>query len=204
MARLPDLLAFARTHQLKVGAIADLIHYRSETEKLIERVAERTVHTLYGPFRLIAYFDAIGQETHLALVKGEVDPAADTLVRVHAPLTITDFLDDSSDQHSFSVHHAMDIINRAGNGVIVMLRRPASAQDVIAHVRGEQTPPGAKWDPRLYGVGAQILRDLKVRRMRLLTSPRRLPSMAGFGLEITGYVSRQEMLKDRFDEPART
>ena len=200
MARLPDLLAFARTHELKVGAIADLIHYRSETEKLIERVAERTVHTLYGPFRLIAYFDAIGQETHLALVKGEVDPAADTLVRVHAPLTITDFLDDSSDRHTFSVHHAMDIINRAGNGVIVMLRRPASAQDLIAHVRSEQPPPGAKWDPRLYGIGAQILRDLKVRRMRLLTSPRRLPSMAGFGLEITGYVSRQEMLRDRCDE----
>lgn len=189
MARLPDLVEFAAEHQLKIGTIADLIHYRSETETLVECVAEKQIQSQHGTFRLAAFEDKTTSEVHLALSLGEIRPEQETLVRVHEPISVLDFLDSQSQRHSFSVDQAMQTIAAAGSGVIVLLRRQDSGQDMIAALR--DTPannrPAAKWDPRLNGIGAQILRSHGVGKMRLLASPRKIPSMTGFGLEICGY-----------------
>ncbi len=189
MARLPELLEFAKQHNLKIGTIADLIHYRSQTESLVERVSERKVQTGYGEFNLIAYLDKTANEAHLALVKGEIKPGEETLVRVHEPLSALDFIDTASLEHSFSVHEAMQTISQAESGVIILLRRPETSAELLERVQRTKPKAPAKVDLRNYGIGAQILRDLNVTRMRLLATPRKMPSMTGFDLEVTGYVA---------------
>lgn len=191
MARLDDLIEFARVHGLKIGSIADLIHFRSRNETLVERTFSKPVQSVHGEFTLHAYTDRSTNEVHLALTKGEIRPDKETLVRVHEPLTVLDFLDPSSGRHSFSLDQARHALSKADSGVIVLLRRPETCHDILAALV-EQSPtqrPAAKWDPRMYGIGAQILRDLGVRKMKLLASPRRMPSMTGFDLEVTGYIS---------------
>ncbi|HJV26584.1 MAG TPA: bifunctional 3,4-dihydroxy-2-butanone-4-phosphate synthase/GTP cyclohydrolase II [Aromatoleum sp.] len=187
MARLPDLVEFAKEHGLKIGAIRDLIQYRSANEHLVERVADKEVETAHGRFRLSAFEDKTTGEVHFALSKGEIRPERETLVRVHEPISVVDFLDPESGSHSFPVNQALAQLAQAEQGVIVLLYRPQSGSELLAGLRGDGRP-AAKWDARLFGVGAQILRDLKVGKMRLLASPRKIPSMAGFGLEITGFV----------------
>ncbi len=188
MARLPDLLEYAKQHGLKIGTIADLIHYRSQTERLVERVAEKMVHTPYGEFQLVTYHDQTAKEVHLALVKGEIVPGKETLVRVHEPLSVMDFLDTTSFEHSFSVHQAMQAVAAEGCGVIVLMRRGGeSAGELLERIKRSEPKAPAKVDLRNYGIGAQILRDLGVTKMRLLAVPRKMPSMAGFDLEVTGY-----------------
>ncbi|OGV72490.1 MAG: 3,4-dihydroxy-2-butanone-4-phosphate synthase [Methylophilales bacterium RIFCSPHIGHO2_02_FULL_57_10] len=188
MARLPDLLEFASQHGLKIGTIADLIHYRSQNEHLVERAAERVVSTPYGEFKLIAYRDKIANDTHLALVKGEPQPDKETLVRVHEPLSVLDLLDCDSQTHAWSVPRAMEAIQQAGCGVIVLLRRNEDGQQLIDRIRHAHEPVRARQDLRDYGIGSQILLDLGVRKMRLLAIPRKMPSMVGFGLEVSGYL----------------
>lgn len=190
MARLPDLLEFSRQHGTKIGTIADLIQYRSQNERLVERVATRQINTHYGPFVLHAYRDKTAGETHLALVRGEILPDTETLVRVHEPLSVMDLLDNRSGRHSFGVHDAMRLIAERESGIIVMLHRPESGADLLAQVAAEdyRSSPAQKWDPRIYGIGAQILRDLNVGKMRLLSRPAKMPSMTGFNLEVTGFV----------------
>lgn len=190
MARLPDLLEFAEERQLKIGTIADLIRYRSQTEHLVERAAERVVDTPFGEFRLIAYRDKISGDTHLALVKGEPQPDKETLVRVHEPLSVFDLLDRNSQSHSWSVPHAMETIAQAGCGVIVLLRRDENGQQLIDRIRHADEPVRARQDLRDYGIGSQILLDAGVRKMRLLATPRKMPSMTGFGLEVTGFLEK--------------
>ncbi|MGB9149219.1 MAG: bifunctional 3,4-dihydroxy-2-butanone-4-phosphate synthase/GTP cyclohydrolase II [Burkholderiales bacterium] len=191
MARLPDLIEYAKQHQLKIGTIADLIHYRSETEKLVERVAEKNIQTRYGAFKLVAYHDKTANETHLALVKGDPRPDTETLVRVHEPLNVMDLLDETDDMHSFGLHPAMRIVAEAQTGVIVLLRRAQTPQDIVRRIlpRQQKHSGEVKWDSRIYGIGAQILRDLNVGKMRLLAKPQKMPSLAGFDLEVTGYFS---------------
>jgi len=191
MARLPDLIEFAKEHGLKIGAIRDLIEYRAATESLIERVAEKTVDTAHGPFRLSAFEDQTSGDVHLAMSCGTITPETETLVRVHEPITVIDFLDSGSHRHSFPVDTALKTISEAGQGVLIMLYRPHTGRDLLAQLTDDPSVPrpATKWDPRLFGVGAQILRDLKVGKMKLLASPRKIPNMAGFGLEVTGYVS---------------
>ena len=189
MARLPDLISFAEHHGLKVGTITDLIGYRSRTESLVKRVAERDIETVHGWFRLVAYSDRVGRETHLALVKGDISPEKEALVRVHEPVSLMDLLDAGSTSHSWNFHDALATIAHADCGVVVLLHREESAAELLERARPphrDAVPP--KIALRNYGIGAQILRDLKVRRMRLLALPRRMPSMAGFGLEVTGYL----------------
>ena len=191
MARLPDLIEFAKEHGLKIGTIADLIHYRSRNETLIERTLSKTVQSAHGEFTLHAYTDRTSNEVHLALTKGEIDPEKETLVRVHEPLSVLDFLDPTGGRHTFTLDVAQAALARAGSGVIVLLHRPESGQDILAAL-GEPVAakrPAAKWDPRIYGIGAQILRDLGVRKMKVLSSPRRMPSMTGFDLEVTSHVA---------------
>ena len=189
MARLPDLIVYARQHGLKIGTIADLIEHRSQHEKLVERVARRKVQTAYGEFELVTYVDKTTQRTHLALVKGEISRAAETLVRVHEPLSVMDFLEQTDQAHSISVNRAMQKIGQSPAGVLVLLHRGESPQELRLRAALETgNQHAAQWDPRSYGIGAQILRDLDVGKMRLLATPHKMPSMTGFGLEVVGYA----------------
>jgi len=189
MARLPDLIPFAEQHGLKIGAIADLIHYRNQTESLVERVADRPIETAWGPFHLIAYRDKCAKETHLALVNGSVTAEHETLVRVHEPLSVMDLLDVSGGGHSWSLPAALQQLARADAGVLVLLHRPETADALLDRIHPAPASP-RKTDLRDYGIGAQILRDLGVGKMKLLASPRKMPAMDGFGLEVTGYLDR--------------
>ena len=190
MARLPDLVEFAGTHGLRIGAIADLIHYRSRTERLVERIAERPLATAHGSFRLVVYREKLTDATHLALVRGPISPETETLVRVHEPLSVMDLLDAQNASHSWSIPAALEAIAEAGRGVVVLLHRPESPQELRRRAMGTEAPLSSKMDLRNYGIGAQILRDLNVGRMRVLARPRRMPSMIGFDLEVTGYVDQ--------------
>ena len=189
MARLPELMEFAKEHGLKIGTIADLIHYRAASETLVERVTSKTVATAHGDFLLHAYVDRASGATHLALVKGVIPAGEETLVRVHEPLSVLDFLDPDSKLQSFSIDQAQAALAKKGHGVIVLMHRPEDGDALLARLTGKQPTVHTKWDPRTYGIGAQILRDLGVTKMRLLSSPRRMPSMTGFELEVTGFVT---------------
>lgn len=188
MARLPDLMAFAREHQLKIGTIADLIHYRNQNESLVERAAERNIMTPYGEMRLIAYADRIANTTHLALVRGEISAEEETLVRVHEPLSVFDLLDSTSNSHSWNTLKAMQTIQQAASGVIVLLNHNEDGAELVERIRHADQPVRLRQDLRNYGIGSQILLDLGVRRMKLMATPRKMPSMTGFGLEVTGYL----------------
>jgi len=179
MARMPDLLEFAAEHKLKIGTIADLIEYRSRNESLVKRESERAVETPWGPFHLVSYRDLAVGSLHLALVHGKPEAREETLVRVHEPLSIIDLLDAGRSSHSWGVGEALAKIQDTGCGVVVLMNC------------GQEEAPkaGRGIDLRLYGIGAQILRDLGVGRMRLMAAPRKMPSMTGFGLEVTGYLS---------------
>ena len=188
MARLPDLIPFAKQHGLKIGTIADLIEYRSHNEKLVERVAQRKVQTAYGEFDLYSYTDKTTQQVHLALVKGEIQAQKETLVRVHEPLSVMDFLEQASYPNSTSVHDAMKKISESSAGVLVLMHHVEMAASLLNRAAAKPEAHQAQWDPRSYGIGAQILRDIGVGQMRLIATPRKIPSMAGFGLEVVGYT----------------
>lgn len=189
MARLPDLLVFSRKHGLKIGAIADLIRYRNETERLIERMAERTVQTAYGKFHLMAYADQTTQDVHLALVKGSPSPDRETLVRVHEPLSVMDLLDTNSNAHSWGVDESLQAISEAGEGVLVLLRRSESGAQLLERINNSEHVAHSRHELRDYGIGAQILRDLGVRKMKLMALPRKIPNMQGFDLEVCNFVT---------------
>jgi 3,4-dihydroxy 2-butanone 4-phosphate synthase/GTP cyclohydrolase II len=195
MARLPDLLEFSQQHNLKIGAIADLIHYRAANERLVEREGVRTIATPFGAFNLVVYRDKISRATHLALTCGEISADKETLVRVHEPVSLIDVLDMGGCSHAYSVPMAMKLLAEAAQngmaGVLVLLHRPESADELAARaLSNDATPPIRKFDLRNYGTGAQILRDLGVGKMKLLATPRKMPAMDGFGLEVTGYLEQ--------------
>jgi 3,4-dihydroxy 2-butanone 4-phosphate synthase / GTP cyclohydrolase II len=193
MARLPQLLEFAAKHKLKIGTIRDLIQYRSENEKLVECVADKEVICTHGSFRLRAYRDQTCGDVHLTLTRGEIRPELETLVRVHEPVSVLDFLDCKNRRHTFTVDQAMQAIAKTGSGAIVLLHRNESGGDLLDALQADDGRQAQKWDPRLYGIGAQLLRELGVGKMRLLASPRKMPSMAGFGLEVCGYLTPEEL-----------
>ena len=196
MARLPDLVPFAQQHGLKIGSIADLIHYRAATESMIERVGRRRVQTVAGEFELVAYRDKPSGGAHLALVRGEPVPEREVLVRVHEPTSMLDLLCADLGTHSWTFPRALQKIADAGCGVVVLLNCGDGAAELLARIDAAVALPAgaapaarsAKMDLRTYGVGAQILRDLNVGQMKLLARPRKMPSMAGFGLHTTGYL----------------
>ena len=193
MARLPGLIEFAKLHGLKIGTIASLIEYRSHNEKLVERVAHRSVQTAYGEMDLFTYVDKTTQRAHLALCKGKIRADVETLVRVHEPLSVMDFLEQVDYSHSTSVHDALNKISQSPCGVLVLMHHGETSQDLLTRAAATQEAhPVLRWDPRSYGIGAQILRDLGVGKMCLLGTPRKLPSMTGFGLEVVGYCQAKE------------
>jgi 3,4-dihydroxy 2-butanone 4-phosphate synthase/GTP cyclohydrolase II len=196
MARLPDLIPFAQKHGLKIGTIADLIHYRAANESIIERIGQRQVRTAAGEFRLMVYRDTPSGNAHVVLVRGAWTAHDEVLVRVHEPTSVLDLIDTDFSLHSWPFARALATVAQAGRGVIVLLNCGESAAQLLgkfnalAELEAGRTPAprGTKLDLRTYGVGAQILRDLGVARMKLLAKPRKMPSMAGYGLHVTGYL----------------
>jgi 3,4-dihydroxy 2-butanone 4-phosphate synthase/GTP cyclohydrolase II len=195
MARLPDLMEFAAEHGLKIGTIADLIEHRSRTESLVQRLSTRTLVTAHGEFTVHAYKDLPSDSVHLALVRGDWSADAAVLARVHEPLSVLDALEPQRAMHSWSLDAALKRISDEQAGVLVLLNCGESGEQLLAQFEGlarsAQAPERGRMDLRTYGIGAQILRDCGVHKMRLMGNPRRMPSMAGYGLEITGYLAKE-------------
>ena len=195
MARLPDLQLFAAEHGLKIGTIADLIEYRSRNESLVERIGSRDIRTAHGHFSVHAFRDKPSQSVHLALVKGQWGQDAEVPVRVHEPLSVLDALELNRSMHSWSLDTSLQYLHKQGQGVAVLLNCGESAAQLLAQFEGSarpsQAPERGRMDLRTYGIGAQILRLCGVHKMKLMGNPRRMPSMTGYGLEITGYIPKE-------------
>ena len=195
MARRPDLQKFAREHGLKIGTIADLIRYRLQKEHTVERVSDIPVQTEFGEFRLVTYQDALDNTVHLALVKGEVQPEEPTLVRVHLRNTLSDTLGVESGKFGWPLRRAIQRVAEAGSGVVVVLRKAETPKELVQQIvqlnMAEKDSDGSSDQQvlRTYGIGAQILSDLGVRKMRVLSAPKRMQGISGFDLEVTDYVT---------------
>lgn len=199
MARLPELLAFAEKHQIKIGTIADLISYRNRHESIVERIAENTVNTSAGSFRGIVYRDKPSQSVHLALIKGSITPDVVTLVRVHQPVSLVDFLETKTTPHSWHLVDAMKKIQASDRGILVLLNCGELPEEFLAKFntigkkRTNDISSAKSQTVRNYGIGAQILCDLGVGKMKLLANPKKMPSMTGFNLDIVGYLENQDL-----------
>lgn len=196
MARRPDLERFAAEHGLKIGTIADLIHYRIKNEKTIERVSECSLPTEHGTFRLIAYQDIVDHALHLALVRGEIQSDQPTLVRVHMQSSLCDLFDTSHNGCGWPLRSAMAQIARADNGILIVLRNHDTTREILERMRDLQLHEADDAVPsrpksghlRTYGAGAQILGDLGVHKLRILSAPKSLHAISGFDLEVVEYV----------------
>jgi 3,4-dihydroxy 2-butanone 4-phosphate synthase/GTP cyclohydrolase II len=206
MARRSELEAFARQHNLKMGTIADLIRYRLRNERSVERVSEQMVQTELGEFRLVAYQDRVHGGLHVALVHGRLDGSEPPLVRVHVADTLRDLFGVRGDSRAWTLRAALERVVRSGSGVVVVLRPLESENDLSDALRALTAPPVSSHGPvvdhspandegggvlRTYGVGAQILKDLGVRRMRVLSAPKQMHGISAFDLEVTGYVGEE-------------
>ena len=196
MARLPDLQIFAAQHGLKIGTIAALIEHRSRESSLLEKLGTRSLQTAHGLFTAHAFRDTAGQGVHLALVAGSWESGDVVSARVHEPLSVLDALEVGRSMHSWSLDAALRHIQQEGRGVVVLLNGGESSEQLLAQFEGTarsaQAPERGRLDLRTYGIGAQILLHCGVRRMRLMGSPRRMPSLVGYGLETVGYISQTD------------
>ena len=195
MARRPELEKFSREHGVRIGTIADLIRYRLDKERNVERIAEQVVSTAHGEFRMICYDDRVNRVVHLALVKGDLSKTDSPLVRVHLQDTLGDVVGISSGSLGWRLDDAIERIAKEDVGVIVLLRQRESSRDFMDAVEGlDQTRDdlierrSGEAVFRTYGVGAQILRDLGLSRIRVLSAPKQMHAISGFDLEITEYV----------------
>lgn len=197
MARRTDLEKFARKHTIKIGTIADLIRYRLEKERYVERIDKKPVRTAHGEFTLYCYDDHLNQTVHLALVKGDVQASTEPLVRVHLQDTLGDVLGIRSPALGWPLDSVIERISREDAGVIVVLRDQQSSRELmdavgsLSEVKDDlESWRGRDAALRTYGVGAQILKDLGVQRMRVLSAPKHMYAISGFDLEITEYVEK--------------
>jgi 3,4-dihydroxy 2-butanone 4-phosphate synthase/GTP cyclohydrolase II len=193
MARRPDLERFAHSHDLKIGTIADLIRYRLKNERSVERIYDEPVDTEYGAFRLCCYEDHVNKTVHLALVKGDLNSAKPPLVRVHIKDTLRDVLGVQNEKLGWPLQAAIRRVAREGSGVIVILRPEESAREFMHSIRlldskRTQAHGAGATVVRTYGIGAQILKDLGLKRMRVLSAPKQLQGLSAFDLEVTDYV----------------
>jgi 3,4-dihydroxy 2-butanone 4-phosphate synthase / GTP cyclohydrolase II len=195
MARRPDLEAFAKRHNLKIGTIADLIRYRLDKERSIERIDEQTIQTEFGAFRMYCYEDHVNRTVHLALVRGDISDAKVPLVRVHLKDTLRDAIGVREERLGWPLRAAMQRIAAEDHGIIVVLRpeeTPRDLMDAVQAVHRDVSSSGVHRSPatvlRTYGIGAQILRDLGVTRMRVLSAPKQMHGLSGFDLEVVEYV----------------
>ncbi len=193
MARLPDLIEFAQTHGLKLGSIADLIQYRSEREKLVNLLGQRSLHTEQGEFELRTYSDDLGG-VHLALSVGQWGADEQVMVRVHEPVSVLDVLDIDAQGHSWPLTAAMREIQANGKGVVLLLNAAEGAEHMLRAAQGaaaapRELNPETAW--RTFGIGSQILLDMQVHHMQVLGNPRRFPSLGGFGLHADDFKPYQ-------------
>lgn len=194
MARRPDLETFARQHDLKIGTIADLIRYRLEKERSVERISEQQIVTEFGEFRMLAYEDHVNRTLHLALVCGDLSRISAPLVRVHLRDTLRDLVGIQQESLGRPLRSAMQRIAREGSGIIVLLRpeeTPRDLADAVTNLGGEaatESRAAGMKVLRTYGIGAQILKDLGVSRMRVLSAPTQMLGLSGFDLEVVEYV----------------
>lgn len=197
MARRDALVEFARRHTLKIGSIADLIEYRLAKEESVEAIAELDVETAHGLFRMICFEDHVNRAVHLALVRGHIEPESPILVRVHRQETLADVVGIRDPKLGWPLDDAMAMVAAEGRGVVVILRPEESARDLMGTVRvlaGQSEPrierKGAAMDLRTFGIGAQVLRALGVKRMRVMSAPKHIHALSGFGLEVVEYVNK--------------
>jgi 3,4-dihydroxy 2-butanone 4-phosphate synthase/GTP cyclohydrolase II len=198
MARRPDLEVFARQHGLKIGTIADLIRHRLDVEPSVERLVERPITTAHGDFRLVVYEDQMQHNVHLALVKGDLSGPTPPLVRVHLLDTLRDIVGAQLQFGGWELDQVLARVAADGNGAVVLLRGAETSRDLLDAVAS--LSPAGRRTPRVvtsgspssvlrtYGVGARILRDLGVTRMRVLSAPKQMHGLSAFGLEVTEYV----------------
>jgi len=196
MARRPELEVFARQHGLRMGTIRDLIRYRLRTERSVECIAQRKVQTEFGEFELSCYEDHVHRDLHLAMTRGNLSGNALPLVRVHVADTLRDVLGVRSEVRHWTLRDALARIAAEPCGVLVVLRDPESPRELADAVQGlprNQSPPASAQANdhvlRTYGIGAQILKDLGVRRMRVLSAPKQLHGLSAFDLEVAEYIS---------------
>lgn len=197
MARRPELERFAAEHGLKIGTVADLIRYRMQHEQTVRRGAEAAVETEFGPFRLVAYEDLVDRTVHLALIRGEVGGQEPVLVRVNVEDSLHDVAALRGEEFGWPTRDAMRRISEEGQGVLLILGRQESPHALLERIRGlaaAQSGPdhGSSNVLRTFGTGAQILKDLGVKRMRVLSAPKRMHGLSGFGLEVVEYVDRPQ------------
>jgi 3,4-dihydroxy 2-butanone 4-phosphate synthase / GTP cyclohydrolase II len=207
MARRAQIEIFAREHGLKIGTIADLIRYRLRNERSVERISEQTVQTEFGEFRLVAYEDRVHRGVHLALVCGRLDQPLAPLVRVHVADTLRDLLGIRVEARSWTLRAALERVAESGNGIVIILREPEGPDELADALRSlgpsgasQPSAPAADNQPRggaaravlrTYGIGAQILKDLGVRRMRVLSAPKQMHGISAFDLEIEAYLGEE-------------
>jgi 3,4-dihydroxy 2-butanone 4-phosphate synthase/GTP cyclohydrolase II len=200
MARRPQLEVFAKQHKLKIGSIADLIRYRIENEQSVEQISRQIVSTEFGDFELVCFEDHVSRNVHLALVKGDLSVGAPPLVRVHLQNTLGDVVGIHNPRLGWPLRSAMERIATAGHGVVVILRYNESPSHLAASIQSlsnssvQDLPVGAAGTAilRTYGTGAQILRSLGVTKMRVLSAPKQMHGISGFGLEIVEYVDEPD------------
>lgn len=217
MARLPDLIVFKQKHNLKLITIQELIHYRNEKEKLVEQAVDVNLPTDFGTFRAIAYTNIVDNKEHVALVKGEINSERPTLVRVHSECLTGDVFHSHRCDCGPQLEAALKQIDEEGSGVLLYMRQEGRGIGLInklkAYVLQEQgfdtvdanLKLGFPADLRDYGIGAQILKDLGIRKMRLLTNnPRKIKGLEGYGLEVVERVPIQMDANDDNNSYLRT
>ncbi|WP_156956400.1 bifunctional 3,4-dihydroxy-2-butanone-4-phosphate synthase/GTP cyclohydrolase II [Stenoxybacter acetivorans] len=195
MARMPQLQAFAQQHGIKIATIADLIEYRSRTENLLEEMGDNLVITPWGEFRQHVYVDKLSGETHLALVKGNLNQEKEVLVRVHEPFSVMDFISPNP-QHTWSLPAALQHIQAADAGVVILLHRTENGAALLDRTLPQGVHQGRRWDRKTYGIGAQILAGLNVKKMRVMGKPSSFSGLTGFGLEIVGFEEADDSVKN--------
>ncbi len=193
MARRPDLERFAAEHNLKIGTIADLIRYRIENERTVERISECDLDTVNGSFRVLAYQDSVDQGLHFALVKGDIASDSPVTVRVHVEEFMADTL-GAKYAGEWPLSEAMQHVGtEEGPGVVIVLRPQSDNSALVRRLermRLNQSPEAFSADDRTSGVGAQILSDIGVQKMRLMTAPKVYHGLSGYGLEIVEFITR--------------
>ena len=198
MARRPQLEAFAATHGLKIGTIADLIRYRMENEKTVEHISHHRVDTDFGPFELHSYRDTVEGKLHLVLLRGQIDPEEPFLVRVHVQNPLSDVLTIQREDFGLPLRRALSEISDRGEGMVLVLGGHKNDDELLRQIQQEPEPAVSRIgddrrsrELRTYGIGAQIIADMGVRKMRVMSAPWKLSGLAGFGLEVVEYLDTQ-------------
>lgn len=198
MARIPELMEVAKQHNLKIVTVADIIAYRLRNETFVKQVAEAEFPTTFGDFKIVVFENLLDKDHHIALVKGDIDPQKPVMVRVHSQSTVEDVFQSLRSRGKSKLHTALKAIQDTGSGVLVYLRQEEKGANLVNEIqayaaRGEDSSAAPanpslsnpSIDLRIYGIGAQILRSLGVRKIRLLTNhPKKLIGLHGYGLSV--------------------